>query len=96
MAKGLSQEAFHPTSSRWYLGKVENGAHSPTIEKLDTLGRAMSVHPLAILTQAYLIQNPDENIDQLFDLIRQELDPRNLIPDSKFSLNSRFLVSKIE
>jgi len=72
-AKGLSQEDFSNVSSRTYISSLERGMKSPTLQKLDSLAGAMGVHPLTLLTMAYL-ENPavDSPVD-LFHKVTAEL-----------------------
>lgn len=53
-AKGVSQEALDTVSSRTYISSLERGLKNPTIEKLDEIASAIDIHPLALLTFAYL------------------------------------------
>ena len=52
--RGLSQEDFGLVSSRTYLSTLERGMKSPTLGKVEDLARAMSIHPLTLLTLSYL------------------------------------------
>lgn len=59
-SRGLTQEDFSIVSSRTYLSSLERGMKSPTISKLDELASVIGVHPLSLLTLAYLPDTPDE------------------------------------
>lgn len=72
-ARGLSQEAFSDVSSRTYLSSLERDLKSPTIHKLAELCEVMQVHPLTLLTLAY-VGDSDLQADQLLALVRQELE----------------------
>jgi len=50
----LSQEAFSDVSSRTYMSSLERDLKSPTIHKLAELCEVMDVHPLTLLTLAYV------------------------------------------
>lgn len=52
-ASRFSQEDFSDVSGRTYLSEVERGLKSPTLEKIDSIARAMKIHPLTVLTLAY-------------------------------------------
>ena len=69
----LTQEDFSIVSSRTYLSTLERGLRCPTIEKLDELAKRMEIHPLSLMVQAYLIQDPDINLDSLLNRIKQEV-----------------------
>ncbi|AKT31436.1 helix-turn-helix transcriptional regulator [Pseudomonas syringae pv. actinidiae] len=47
-------ELSQRVSGRSYLGAVERGEKLPTVGKVDEISRSMGVHPLALLTLAYL------------------------------------------
>jgi len=66
-AKQLSQEDFSLVSSRTYLSTLERGMKSPTLSKLDELANTLEVHPLTLMTLAYL-QNP--SVDSPVDLLK--------------------------
>lgn len=59
-ARGLSQEAFSDVSSRTYLSSLERGLKSPTLNKLEELCEVLEVHPLTLLTLAYVGDDPDQ------------------------------------
>lgn len=58
-ARGLSQEAFSVVSSRTYLSSLERGLKSPTLSKLCALCEVLEVHPLTLLTLAYVSEGND-------------------------------------
>jgi transcriptional regulator with XRE-family HTH domain len=66
-AKQLSQEDFSLVSSRTYVSSLERGMKSPTLSKLDELANTLEVHPLTLLTLAYM-DNP--SADSPVDLLR--------------------------
>lgn len=47
-------ELSQRVSGRSYLGAVERGEKLPTVGKVDEISRSMDMHPLALLTLAYL------------------------------------------
>lgn len=53
-AANLTQEDFELVSSRTYISTVERGLKSPTLGKIDQLAHVLGVHPLALLTLAYI------------------------------------------
>ncbi|KAA5945743.1 helix-turn-helix transcriptional regulator [Pantoea sp. Bo_2] len=71
-ARGLSQEAFSDVSSRTYMSTLERDLKSPTISKLAELCDVMEVHPLTLLTLAY-VGDSTRKTDQLLAQVRQEL-----------------------
>ena len=72
-SKGLSQEYFSDISSRTYLSVLENGKKKPSVEKIDTLAKAMGVHPLTILTLAYLNAEVDKDLPEIQRLISHQI-----------------------
>lgn len=72
-ARGLSQEAFSDVSSRTYLSTLERDLKSPTLSKLAELCEVMEVHPLTLLTLAY-VDSSEVQVDQLLAQVRQELE----------------------
>lgn len=72
-AKGLTQEDFSEVSSRTYVSTLERAIFSPTIEKIDDISNFMNIHPLTLITLAYLNKDKKMNIDKLEKLIRDEI-----------------------
>lgn len=73
-AKGLTQEDFSQISSRTYISTLERGLYVPTIDKVDTIAEFMGVHPLTLLTLAYLTKVNLENPTALLDQVKNELE----------------------
>jgi len=72
-AKGIAQEHLSEVSGRTYLSEIERGIKNPTVEKLDELAKAMNVHPLTLLTLAYLPQLRPQDLEALQERINQEV-----------------------
>jgi transcriptional regulator with XRE-family HTH domain len=70
---GLSQEAFSVVSSRTYISTLERGLKNPTLDKVNEIASALSVHPLTLLTTCYLAFDNTLSIDDLMARIRSEL-----------------------
>lgn len=70
---GLAQEAFSLASSRTYVSSLERGIKSPTLSKIDTLADVLGIHPLTLLTLAYLEDRRTESAEALMALVAQEL-----------------------
>ena len=70
---GLAQEAFSLASSRTYVSSLERGIKSPTLSKVDTLADVLGIHPLTLLTLAYLEDRRMEWAEALMALVAQEL-----------------------
>lgn len=71
--KGLTQEDFSTLSSRTYLSSLERGLKSPTLEKIEELASVMRVHPLTLLTAAYLTKEGLTEYPLLSERIEKEL-----------------------
>lgn len=72
-SKNLTQEDFGTVSSRTYLSTLERGLKSPTLEKVDQLAGTLDVHPLSILVATYVGKESHQDIEALFQTIRNEL-----------------------
>ena len=73
-ARRLSQEDFSVQSSRVYVSILERGLKSPTLEKIEALSETMRVHPMTLLTSAYLKTGKFKDLDDLFRMIRHEIE----------------------
>ena len=95
-ARGLSQEAFSDVSSRTYMSTLERDLKSPTLNKLAELCEVMGVHPLTLLTLAYIGDSPHK-AEELLAQVRRELGKvcktplraREFIPSGVFCLLKR-------
>ena len=75
--KRITQEDFSEVSSRTYVSTIERGLYSPTVEKIDALAKVMNVHPLTLLTLAYLIDDSSIDFKKLSNQINEELSGLN-------------------
>lgn len=82
-AKGVSQEALDTVSSRTYVSSLERGLKNPTIEKLDEIASAIDIHPLALLTFAYVRSGKHASISTLMKEIEEQV---QLLVESEESL----------
>ena len=73
LARGLNQEAFDLVSSRTYVSSLERGIKVPTINKIDDIAAVLGVHPLTLLTLAYVRQSGLAAVDELLGKVRQEV-----------------------
>lgn len=72
-ARGMAQEQLSDVAARSYLSEIERGIKSPTVEKIDVLARTMNVHPLTVLTIAYLGQLHEQDLEALQKKINKEV-----------------------
>ena len=73
-ARNLSQEDFSDVSSRTYLSSLERGLKSPTLEKIQSLAGRMNIHPLTLMTLAYLYEANETDAGRLFIRVKSEVD----------------------
>lgn len=73
IAKKITQEDFSDISSRTYVSTLERGLYSPTVEKVDALAKVIGVHPLTILSLAYLINEETTDASALLNVINSQL-----------------------
>ena len=71
--RGLTQEDFSDVSSRTYISTLERGLKSPTIDKINVLAKVIGVHPLSLLTLAYLTEANDSTPKKLLARIESDL-----------------------
>ncbi|WAH55927.1 helix-turn-helix domain-containing protein [Pseudomonas silvicola] len=71
-ASGLTQEDFSEISSRTYLSTLERGIKCPTLEKVVELASVLKVHPLTLMTEAFLAANSSLTLTSLLEIIREE------------------------
>ncbi|WP_367863277.1 helix-turn-helix domain-containing protein [Pseudomonas guariconensis] len=69
----LTQEDFAVVSSRTYVSALERGLKAPTIQKIEDLAGRIGIHPLSLITSAYLIQDPDVGLEELINRLREEV-----------------------
>lgn len=72
-ATGRTQEDFDVVSSRTYVSTLERGGKSPTLQKVDALALVLGIHPLTLLTLAYVDEVRGCGIEQVQTLILREL-----------------------
>lgn len=72
-SKDLSQEYFSDISSRTYLSVLENGKKKPSVEKIDSIAKAMGVHPLTLFTLAYMNLDGKLSLSELHKVINIEI-----------------------
>lgn len=70
---GFSQEYFSDISSRTYVSVLENGRKQAKISKINELSNAMGVHPLTVLTLAYLLADDKNTISDIHQRVAKEL-----------------------
>lgn len=75
-AQGTTQEAFDLVSSRTYVSALERGLKSPTLPKVDQLAEVLQLHPLSVLTLAYLLDTDVSGVslDGLLGTVRREVE----------------------
>lgn len=72
-SKKLTQEDFNDVSSRTFISSLERGKKSITLEKLDSLSKVLNIHPVTLLSMAYVLMSKNDDIEQLSENIKAEL-----------------------
>lgn len=72
-SKEITQEDFSNISSRTYVSSLERGLCSPTVEKVDLLAGTLGMHPLTLLSMAYLIKAGVSDATALMDQVKREI-----------------------
>ncbi|MBI2728512.1 MAG: helix-turn-helix transcriptional regulator [Polaromonas sp.] len=72
-SKGLSQEDFSLASSRTYVSTLERSMKSPTLSKIDDLAQVLGVHPLTLLTLAYLLTSDEAAVNKVLSVVTEEI-----------------------
>ena len=72
-AKRLTQEDFSNVSSRTYVSTLERGLKNPTLDKIEDLAGVLGVHPLTLLTLAYMIERNNADPAGLLSGVVKEL-----------------------
>jgi len=69
----VTQEDFGVVSSRTYVSSVERGLKSPTLGKVEQLASVLGVHPLTLLTVAYMDHLNPKEIERTTEALRSQL-----------------------
>lgn len=72
-ARGIAQEEFDDISGRTYISALERGIKVPTLGKIEQLATVLRVHPLTLLTLAYLSGGENANPERLLAGVANEL-----------------------
>jgi len=73
--RGLAQESFDLVSGRTYISAIERGLKDPTVGKINQLAEVLEIHPLTLLSLAYIdpAASPVVSAETLVDQLRLEL-----------------------
>ncbi|WP_272544895.1 helix-turn-helix transcriptional regulator [Burkholderia cepacia] len=69
----VTQEDFGLVSSRTYVSTIERGLKSPTLGKIEKLAEVLGIHPLTLLTVAYMDRFTSKEIDRVTNVLRTQL-----------------------
>jgi len=72
--RGLTQEDFHPISSRTYLSTLERGMKNVTLDKAAELARHSGIHPLTLIVEMFLILEPESDLASLLKQVIKEIE----------------------
>lgn len=51
--------------------------YTPTLEKVDALAHAIGIHPLTLITKAYMEVDKTKSLDEIFETVRRELESKS-------------------
>jgi|SRR5450830_1019857 len=51
--RGLNQDAFGSAASRTYIGRLEKGEHSPTLERVEQIAKVLKIDAVVLILWAY-------------------------------------------
>lgn len=77
-AKQLTQEDFSDVSSRTYVSTLERGLKNPTLDKIEDLAGAMNLHPMTLITLAYMMKGNYLGPTELLESVSKELNQLSL------------------
>ena len=69
----VTQEDFGLISSRTYISTIERELKSPTLGKIEQFAGMLNVHPLALLTVAYMDRLTPKDIERTTAFVREQL-----------------------
>lgn len=69
----VTQEDFGLISSRTYISTIERGLKSPTLGKIEQLAAVLGIHPLTLLTVAYMDRFTPKDVDRITNVLRAQL-----------------------
>lgn len=73
-ASNRTQEDFAYESGRTYISELERGRKQPTLQKVDELAIPLGVHPLTLLSLAYLTNYDISSLAALLEQVRTEVE----------------------
>lgn len=84
--KKLTLLSFSNVSGRTYIGAIEKGDKSPTIEKIDELGQFLDIHPITMLYLTYVNDIDGESFDALSKRVKSEFTEIQNFKQEKLSI----------
>jgi hypothetical protein len=76
--RGFTQDNFNLITDRAHISKLEHGKKKPHVHMINKYAAVMDVHPLIILTKAYLNENSQLSVEELLALVAEGLPKTNL------------------
>ena len=70
--KKLTLLGFANVSGRTYIGAIEKGVKSPTLEKIDELGKFLDIHPITMLYLTYINDIESKSFETLSKRVKSE------------------------
>lgn len=87
-AKQLTQEDFSNVSSRTYVSTLERGLKNPTLDKIEDLAGAMDLHPMTLITLAYMMKGNYSDCSELLESVTKELNQLSFLQPEYLSSSS--------
>jgi len=70
-SNGITHRDFG--TSRTYIGSIEKGHVSPTLEKIDDIAKVVGVHPISLIVQTYLNMDVNHSVEYLISIVKEDL-----------------------
>ncbi|MBF5037948.1 helix-turn-helix transcriptional regulator [Methylophilus sp. 13] len=73
ISRGLTQEFFTDISSRTHISRLELGQSGATLNFINKIAAALNVHPLTIISLAYLNTGNITDLSELQNVVKKDI-----------------------
>lgn len=73
ISRGLTQEFFTDISSRTHISRLELGQSGATLNFINKIAAALNVHPLTIISLAYLNTGNVTDLSELQNVVKKDI-----------------------
>ena len=73
VSRGLTQEFFSDISSRTHISRLELGQSGATLSFINKIAAALNVHPLTLISIAYLNANNTLDLSELQKIVKNDI-----------------------